>query len=138
MALEHQHLCLKDSLIAQRQVNGHLVAVEVGVERSTSQRVELDSLTLDELGLEGLNTETVKRRSTVEEHGMALHNVLKDVPDYRLAAVDNLLSALYGLHDAALDELADNERLVELGCHELGQTTLAHLQLGTNNDYRTC
>ncbi len=33
----------------------HLVAVEVGVEGGTDQRVELDGLALDEHGFEGLN-----------------------------------------------------------------------------------
>ena len=138
MALKHQHLSLEDSLVAQRKVNSHLVAVEVGVERCTCQRVELDCLTLDELRLERLNTETVKCRCTVEHYGVTLHNVLEDVPDNRLATVNNLLSTLHGLHDAALDEFADDERLVELGCHKFRQTALAHLQLRTYNDNRTC
>ena len=138
MALKHQHLSFEDSLVAQRKVNSHLVAVEVGVERRTCQRVELDSLALDELRLERLDTETVKCRRTVEHYRVALHYVLEDVPDNRLATVYDLLCALNGLHDAALDELADDERLVELGCHELRQTALAHLQLRTYNDNRTC
>ena len=100
--------------------------------------MELDSLTLDEFRLERLDTETVKCRGTVEEHGMTLHHVLKDVPDYRFAAIDDLLCTLHGLHDAALYEFADNERLVKLGSHEFRQTALAHLQFRTYDDYRTC
>ena len=138
MALKHQDLSLKHSLVAKREVNSHLVTVEVGVERSTCQRVELDSLTLDELRLERLDTQTVKCRSTVQEHGVTLHYVLQNVPDHGFTTVNDLLGALDGLHDAALDELADDERLVELGCHELRQTTLAHLQLRTYDDNRTC
>ena len=49
----------------------------------------------------------------------------------------DLLRALHSLHDAALDELTDNEWLVELGSHKLGNTTLVHLQLRTYDDYRT-
>ena len=119
-------------------MNSHLVTIEVGVERSTCQRVELDSLALDKFRLECLDTETVKCRSTVEHNRMTLHYVLEDVPDNRLATVNYLLGALYSLHDAALDELADDERLVKLGCHKLRQTALAHLQLRTNDDNRTC
>ena len=138
MALEHQNLCLKYCLVAQWEVDGHLVTVEVGVERSTCQRMELDCLTLDKLRLECLDTKTVKCRGTVQKHRMTLHHVLEDIPDYRLTAVYDLLGTLDRLHDAALNELADDERLVELGCHKLRQTTLAHLQLRTYNDYRTC
>ena len=138
VALEHQYLCLKYSLVAEREVNSHLVTVEVGVERSTCKRVELDGFTLDKLRLERLDTETVKCRGTVEHDGMTLHYVLEDVPDNRLTAVNDLLGALYCLHDTALDELADDERLVKLGCHKLRQTALAHLELRTNDDNRTC
>ena len=138
MALEHQYLCLKDSLIAQREVDSHLVAVEVGVERRTCQRMELDGLTLYELRLECLYTETVKCRRTVEEHGMTLHHILENIPDDGLATVDNLLCALDRFHDAALDELAYDERLVKLGCHEFRKTALAHFKLRTDNDDRTC
>ena len=52
------------------EVDCHLVTVEVGVKCSTCQGVELDSLTFNHLGLERLDGETVKRWSTVEEHGV--------------------------------------------------------------------
>ncbi len=90
----------------------HLVAVEVGVECRTSERVKLDSLALDHFRLECLNAETVERRGTVEKHGMTLHDVFEDVPYDCFLAVDNLLGALHGLHDSTLDELADDEGFV--------------------------
>ena len=138
MRLEHQHLCLQNGFIAQRQVNGHLVTVEVGVECRTCQRVELDCLAFDHLRLERLDTQTVKRRGAVQQHRMSLHYVFQNVPDDRFLTVHNLLGTLHRLHDAALDELTDDERLVELGCHEFRNTALAHLQLRTHNDYGTC
>ena len=134
---EHQHLSLEDSLVAQGKMHGHLVAVEVGIECRTCQRVELDGLALDHLGLEGLDAEAVQCRGAVEQHGVSLHHILQDVPYHRLLAVHDLLGALHGLHDAALHELADHERLVELGCHVFGQTALVHLQLRAYDDNRT-
>ena len=68
---------------------------------------------------------------------MALHHMLKDIPDYRILAVDDLLSALDGLDDTTLDELTDDEGLVELSGHVLRQTTLMHLQFRTDDDDRT-
>ena len=138
MALEHQNLRFQYCLIAQREMDGHLVTVEVGVERRTCQRVQLDSLTFDELWLESLYTEAVQCRGTVQHDRMPFHDVFKDVPDNRLATINNLLGALDGFHDATLDEFADDERLVKLSCHQLRQTAFAHPQLRTNNDYRTC
>src|SRR3712207_8227017 len=38
----------------QRQVNGHLVAVEVGIETFANQRMQMDGVTFDEDRLESL------------------------------------------------------------------------------------
>ena len=138
MTLKHQQLSLKDGLVRQWEVDSHLVTVEVGVESRTCQRMELDGLTLDKFRLESLDTQTVQCRSTVQQYGMTLHHILEDIPDDRLTTVHNLLGTLHRLHNTALDELTDDERLIELGSHQLRQTALTHLQLRTDNDYRTC
>ena len=135
---EHEHLCFQNGFVAERQVNSHLVAVEVGVEARTSQRVQLDSLSFDEFGLECKNAESVQCRGTVEKYGMTFHHVFEDVPYDGFLTVDNLLGALDGLDNAALDELADDKRFVELGRHIFGQTALAHLEFRTDDDDRTC
>ena len=96
--------------------------------------MELDSLTLDQLGLIGLDTESVERRGTVEEDGVTLNDILQDVEDDRLATIDDALGTLDGLNDTAVDEATDDEGLVELGCHILRQTALVHLQLRTDDD----
>jgi hypothetical protein len=83
VALKHQGLCLKDGLIAQRQVNGHLVTVEVGIESRTCQRVKLYGHAFDHFRLESLDAETVKRRSTVEQYGMTAHYIFENIPDER-------------------------------------------------------
>ena len=134
---EHQQLSLEDGSIAKGHVDCHLVTVEVGVESGTYQRVEADGLTLDEFGLECLYTESVQRRSTVQQYGMALQYILKDFPYHGVLAVDNLLGALDSLDKSALKHLADDERLEQLTGHILGQTALVHLQLGADNDDRT-
>ena len=134
---QHQQLGLQDGGVAQRQVHGHLVAVEVGVERRTCQRVQLHGLALDQFGLEGLDTEAVQRRGAVHQHGVSLDDILQNAPDHGVLAVDDLLGRLHRLDDAALDELADHERLVKFGGHVLRNAHLVHLQLGTDNDDRT-
>ena len=134
---EHQQLGLQNGGIAQRKVHGHLVAVEVGVERRTCQRVELHCLALDQLGLERLNTQTVQSRGTVHQHGVSLYDILQNTPDHGVFPVDDLLRGFHRLHDAALDELADHERLVKLGRHVLRNTHLVHLQLRADDDDRT-
>jgi len=137
VALEHQDLSLQNSLIAQWKVNSHLVTIEVGVERCTCQWVQLDSLTLNHLRLESLDTETVKCRGTVQHNRMTLHYILQDIPDNRLTAIHNLLGTLHSLYDTTLNQLADDKWFVKLCSHQLRKTTLTHLQLRTYNDYRT-
>ena len=134
---QHQNLSFQYSCIAQRHVNSHLVAVEVSVECRTYKRVQTDCLTFDKFRLEGLDTQTVQRRSTVQQNRVTFQDVFKDVPYDRILAVDNLLGRLHGLDDAALDELADHERLEQLGGHVLRQTAFVHIQVGTDHDDRT-
>ena len=54
-----------------------------------------------------------------------------------ILAVDDLLGRLDRLDDAAFDEFADDERLVQLGRHVLRNTHLVHLQFGADDDHRT-
>ena len=136
--LQHQHLCFHHRLVAERQVHSHLVAVEVGVKRRTCERVQLDSLTFDEFGLESLDTQAVQCWCTVEEHGMSLHHIFEDVPHHGFLAVDNLFGALHRFHDATLNEFANHERFVELCSHIFRDTAFAHFQFRTYHDNGTC
>ena len=62
---KHQKSRFRLSLDAEGKVHGHLVAVEVGVERSADKGRNLDRSALDQNGLERLNGKTVQRRRTV-------------------------------------------------------------------------
>ena len=131
---QHEELSLHDGGVSEGQMDGHLVTVKVRVESGTGQGVQLDGLALDHAGLEGLNTQTVQGRCTVQQHGMALHHVLQDIPDNGVPAVHNLLGRFDRLHNAALDELADDKRLVELCSHEFRETALVHVEFRTHDD----
>ena len=65
---QHQHAGFHLRLRRQRNVHGHLVAVEVGVERGADQRVNLDGLAFHQHRLEGLNAQAVQRWSAVQQH----------------------------------------------------------------------
>ena len=60
VALEHQHLTFEDGFVGKREMDSHLVAIEVGVEGGTCQRVELNGLSLNHLRLESLDGKTVE------------------------------------------------------------------------------
>ena len=60
---QHEHAGLGLGLGRQRHVDGHLVAVEVGVERRAHERVDLQGLALDQHRLERLDAQAVQRRA---------------------------------------------------------------------------
>ena len=52
---EHQDLRFRDRLGGKRDVNRHLVTVEVGVERRTDERMQLDRLAVDQFRVKRLD-----------------------------------------------------------------------------------
>ena len=131
---EHEELSLKDGSVAQGDMDCHLVTVEVGIEAGTHQRVQTDGFTLNKFGLEGLDTQTVQGRSTVEHDGMAFQDILKDFPHHGVLAVHNAFGRLDGLDQAAFEEFANDKGFEELGGHVLRQTALVHLEFGAHDD----
>jgi hypothetical protein len=117
-------------------VHGHLVTVEVRVERGADERVDSDGLSFDEHRLESLDAESVKGRRTVQQHRVIANDLFKNLIDFGRLLFDDLLGALHRLGDSLLDELVNDERLEELQGHRLGQTALVQLELGTDDDDR--
>ena len=90
----HQRARFELRFDGQRHVDGHLVAVEVGVERRTDERMELDGLAFDQHRLESLDAEAVQGRCAVQEHRMLADHLLEDVPHLRAFALDEALGRL--------------------------------------------
>ena len=132
----HQHARFELRFERQRHVNGHLVAVEVGVEGGADQRVKLDRLALDEHRLEGLDAEPMQRRGAVEQHRVLADHLVEDVPDLGLFLFDELLGLLDRGRQALGVEPRIDERLEQFERHLLGQAALVQLQLGTDDDDR--
>ena len=133
---QHQDPRLRLRLGAEREVDRHLVAVEVGVERVADERVDLDRLALDEHRLERLDAQAVERRRAVEQHRVLVDDLLEDVPDLRDHRVDHLLGRLDVLRGLALDEPGHDERLEQLERHELRQAALVQPQRRAGHDDR--
>ena len=118
-------------------MHGHLVAVEVGVERRTHHRVEANRLAFDEHGLERLDRKAVERRSAVQEHCLVLDHLVQDVPHLWSLTLDHLACRADRVADALVLEVADDERLEETQSHLLGKSALRKLELGTDHDHGT-
>ena len=134
---QHQHLGLALGLAAQRQVHGHLVAVEVGVEGGTHQRMQLDGAAFHQHRLKGLDAQTVQGGRAVQHHGMPLDDGLQAVPHLGAGALHHLAGGFDVVGNAVLHQVLHHEGLEQLQRHLLGQAALVHLQLGAHDDNRT-
>src|SRR5207253_9914072 len=71
----------RSSDLRQRQVDGHLVAIEVGVEAFANQRMDAYRVAFDQHRLECLYAHAVQRRRAVEQHGVVLDDLLQNIPN---------------------------------------------------------
>ena len=117
-------------------MHGHLVTIEVGVERTADQGVQLDGLALDQYRFEGLDAESVERRRPVEHDRMLTDHFIKDVPHLGAFLLDHLLGRLDGSGQTAELQFAEDEGLEQFQRHLLGQTTLMQFQGRTHHDDR--
>ena len=115
-------------------MHGHLVTVEVGVERRTHERVDLDGLALDQLRLERLDAQTVQRRCAVEQHRVLADDLFQNVPHDRALTLDHALGGLDVLGVVEIDQPLHHERLEQLQRHLLGQTALVQLEPRADDD----
>ncbi len=118
-------------------MHGHLIAVEVCVERGADQRVNLDGFAFHQHRLEGLNAEAVKRGSAVQQHRMIFNHLFQDVPHDGLLLLHHFLCLLDGGAVPGLLQPVIDERLEQFQRHLLRQTALVQLEVGTNHDDRT-
>ena len=120
----------------ERDVDRHLVAVEIGVERRAHQRVDLDGLAFHQHRLERLNAQAVQRGSAVQQNGVVFDDLFENVPHHRVLLLHQFLGLLDGGAVAALLQAVIDEGLEQLERHLLGQAALVQAQLGTDHDHR--
>ena len=87
---QHQRVSFDLSFDRKRKVHSHLVTVKVCIETFTNQWMQVNRVTLDQSRLERLNSHTVQRRSTVEQHRMILDHLLQDIPDLFVLTLQHL------------------------------------------------
>ena len=123
----HQHVRFDLRFDRQRQVDGHLVAVEVGVEALADERVDADGVAFDQHRLERLDAHAVQRRGAIQQHRVVLDHLFENVPDLVVLALEHLLGRLDRVGVAELLEPADDERLEQFQRDLLGQAALVQL-----------
>ena len=118
-------------------MDGHLITVEVGVKALTDEWVELNSRAINHHHFESLNTHAMQSRCTVKHDDATFDHVIKDFPDFFVAALKFTLSSLDRFGITALFEGANDERLEQLKNDTLRQAALVQLEARTNHDDRT-
>ena len=115
-------------------MNGHLVAVEVGVEGGAVQGVQLQGTAVHQHRLEGLDAQAVQRRRAVQHDGVVLDDDVQGIPHLGDALVHHLLGGLDVVGGAVLHQLLHDEGAEQLHSHLLGHAALVDLQLGADHD----
>src|SRR3990170_398552 len=116
-------------------MDGHLVAVEVRIERGADERMEPDGLALDENRIKGLDAEPMERRRAVQEHRVLLDDLFEHVPHLGLFPLDHLLGALDGRREPFFFEFIEDERLEQLKRHLLREAALVKHEVRTDDDH---
>ena len=122
------------SLHGKRHMHSHLVTIKVRIVCTAGQRVQTNGRSLNEDRFEGLDRKTVKSRSPVEHHGVTFSHISEDVPDFWSLAVDHLLGRTNRVAVTECFQTTDDEGLKESQRHLFGKTTLAQLELRSNNN----
>ena len=134
---EHQVARLSDRRLGEGHMHSHLVAIEVGVEGRTHQRMDLDRIPFDQHNLKRLDAEPMQRRCAVQENRAVLSDLFQHIPYFRTQTIHHALRALDVVRVVVLHQATHDERLEQFQSHAFRQSTLVQTQLGAGHDYGT-
>src|SRR5512133_2659937 len=115
----------------------HLVAIKVSVESGGNQRMQLNGTTFDQDRFKGLNTQTVKRRSTVYQHGTVFNHLFQNFPNLGAVAFNEAAGAFYVGSIIMFHQPGDHEWPVQFKSHGLRQTALVEFQAWADHNNGT-
>src|SRR4051794_18491426 len=115
-------------------MDGHLIAVEVGIESFAHQRMKLNGVAFDEDRLERLNAHAMERGRTIEEHRMIADHLFEDIPHFIILALEHFLRTFDRIGVSEFLQPANDERLIQLERDLLRQAALMQLEAWTYDD----
>ena len=124
-------------LCFQRQWNvyGHLVTVEVGIERRTNEWMQLNGFAFNQNRFKRLNTQTVQSRCTVQHDWMFANHVFQDVPNFWHFLFYQFFGLFDGVGQFQFFQFVENEWFEQFQCHFFRQTTLVQTQVRTYGNH---
>ena len=90
-------------------MNRHLVSVKIRVERLAYQGMYSNGFAFHQDGLKCLNTKSVQRRRSVEDHRVFSNDFLQNFPNFAGSLFGHFLGALNGSSVSLLLKSADDE-----------------------------
>ena len=133
---KHEQTRLRLRFDGERNVNRHLVSIEIRIERRTDHRVQAYRFPFHEDGLESLNPEPVQCRRTVQHDRVVPDDLFQNPPDLVPPAFDQTLGAFHVRRKPLFDKLPDHEGLEEFKRHLFRQSALVELELRPDDDDR--
>ena len=120
-------------------MNGHLVTIEVCVERRTHNWMKLYSVPFNEFWFERLYGYPVKSWSSVQKDHFPFYNLFQNLPGFRHFLFDNgFFHFPYRLARFSLaKKFCKNKWFEEFHSHFLWYTTLMYLEVRSNNYHRS-
>ena len=120
----HDVLRLPLCLFRKWHVHGHLVAVEVRVERVADERMELDGIAFDEARLKCLDALAMKCRGAIEKYVLAFDSFFEDFPHFSDTVFNETTSTTDVECEFAFKKSGNNEWTEEFKRHVLRKTAL--------------
>ncbi len=117
-------------------MNGHLVPVEVGVKGRADQWMELNGFTFNQHGFEGLNSQPMQSRGSVQQYRMLPNYIIQNIPHLRFLPFHHFLGALDSGYISLLLQLVVDKRFKELQGHLLRNPTLMKFQFRSYHNDR--
>src|SRR3989344_5949203 len=118
-------------------MHSHGVAVKVGIEGATDQRMHANSAALNKHGAKRLYAEPVQSRRAVQNHIFAFNDIFKYRPDLRDAFFNQARRSANVVSELLLQNPSNDKRTKHLKSHELRQSALVKRKLRTDHNHRT-
>ena len=130
----HHHARFHLSGFGERHVDGHRVAVEVGVVGGTDERMHLDGVTFNEDRAERLDGLAVQGRRAVQKHVLVFNRLFEDRPHFRCFVFDKTTCSADVVGEFACKQALNDERAEEFEHHVLRQTAFVESEVRTDDD----
>src|SRR5512137_677218 len=115
-------------------MNSHLIPIEIGIKCRTDQWMKLYRLPLNENRFEGLNTESVQSRSSVQHNRVLANHLIQCIPYFGSLLFHHLFCTFHGGHISLFLKAVIDKWFKKLQGHLLRKTTLMKPEIWSHSN----